>query len=94
MVTEIPRASVGLMSVEEAAAARGWAARSVQNWIKAGLLPVVIAGGGMRTVYLLRAKDVEAFTPPPRGRPAKAAAPKPKPAKKAAPKPRGKGKKA
>lgn len=63
-------AEVGLISVKDAAERRGWSVKSVQNWIAAGLIPCAVAGGGMRTVFLLRLADVDAFTEPPRGRPA------------------------
>jgi hypothetical protein len=83
MLSEIPLSEYGLMTVDEAAAARGWVVRTVQKWITDGLLPVVCAGHGKRGVYLLREKDVKAFTPPPRGRPAK---------EKPEEKPKGRGK--
>ncbi|WP_439622334.1 helix-turn-helix domain-containing protein [Gemmata sp.] len=83
MVREIALKDVGLLSVADAAAELGAAPRTVQKWIADGLLPVVVAGGGMRTVYLLRAADVKGFTPPPMGRPRKDAT-APGPAKKAA----------
>lgn len=69
MVREIPLAEVGLLSVADAAERRGWSVSAVQKWVQAGLIPVVVAGGGMRSTHLLRIKDVDAFTPPPRGRP-------------------------
>lgn len=68
---EVPLADVGLLSVAEAAARLDVAERTVQKWIQDGLLPVVVAGGGMRTVHLVRLADVKAFEPPPRGRPHK-----------------------
>ena len=67
MISEIPRAELGLMTVSEAAELRGWVVRTVQKWIADGLLPVVCAGDGRRGVYLLRVKDVKTFTPPTRG---------------------------
>jgi hypothetical protein len=69
---QFPLSDAGLIAVKDAADRRGWAVKSVQNWINAGLIPFTVAGGGMRTVFLLWIKDVDAFTPPPRGRPAKA----------------------
>lgn len=75
MISEVRRSDYGLMTVEEAAARRGWAVRTVQKWILDGLLPVVCAGHGKRGVYLLRQKDVDGFEPPARGRPPKADAP-------------------
>jgi excisionase family DNA binding protein len=68
-VTEISRESVGLLSVAEAAQRRGWSVSAVQKWIADGRLPAVVAGGGRRTVYLLRVRDVDRFVPPKRGRP-------------------------
>ena len=69
MISEIPRSEYGLETVHEAATRRRLKVRSVQNWIAAGLLPVVCAGTSRRRVYLLRIKDVDAFKPRPRGRP-------------------------
>lgn len=87
MVNEIPLESLGLIDVKGACARRGWAPKSVQNWINAGLIPVAVAAGGMRRTFLLRITDVDAFTPPPRGRPKVS---KPQPAPKPARKPRRK----
>lgn len=82
MISEIPRSEYGLETVAEAANRRRWAVRSVQNWIMAGLLRVVCAAEGRRGVYLLRIKDVDAFTPPLRGRPPVKESAKGKPARK------------
>ncbi len=73
---EFPLAESGLIAVKDAADRKGWAVKSVQNWINAGLLPVAIAGAGMRRTYLLRIVDVDAFTPPARGRPVSTPSPK------------------
>ena len=73
MVSEIPLSEFGLLTVDGAAALRGWRVRTVQKWIADGLLPAVCAGKGRRGVYLLREKDVRAFTPPTRGRPTSSA---------------------
>ena len=76
MVDEIPLSEFGLTTVEDAAVSKGWGVRAVQNWINAGLLRAVRAGSGQRCVFLLRVKDVGAFTPPPRGRPKAESEPK------------------
>lgn len=74
MVQEIPLGDFGLETVSQACARKGWAAKSVQNWIRAGLIPAVAVGGGRGSgTFLLRTKDVDAFAPPPRGRPPKVA---------------------
>ena len=70
-VREISLESLGLISVEDAAALKGVTPRSVQRWIADGLLPAIQAGSGNKLVYLLRRRDVERFTVPARGRPAK-----------------------
>ncbi len=54
---------VGLETVATAAARKGWAPKTVQNWIAAGLLAACPVGGGRGTL-LLRVADVDAFTPP------------------------------
>lgn len=64
---EIPLSEFGLVTVAEAVAAKGWAAKTVQNWINAGLLPAVVIGAGRSARFLLRRSDVDAFTAPPRG---------------------------
>ena len=67
---EIPLSEVGLLTVAHVAARLGrCTARSVQNWIADGLLPVVIASSGRRSVFLVREKDLASFTRPTRGRP-------------------------
>lgn len=68
-VVAIPLADLGLLTVEDAAAAHGRGVRAVQRWIADGDLPAVVIGGGNRAVYLLRKSDVARFTPPERGRP-------------------------
>jgi excisionase family DNA binding protein len=67
-MVEIPLSELGLMTVAEACAAKGWSARAVQKWVQSGLLPAAVVGPG-RTTFLLRKADVEKFVPPPRGRP-------------------------
>lgn len=85
MVREIPLGDFGLETVAQACARKGWAAKSVQNWIRAGLIPAVAVGGGRGSgTFLLRAKDVNEFTPPPRGRPKV----QPEPPKKSTAKPK------
>lgn len=64
---EIPLSEFWLVTVAEVAAARGWAPKTVQNWVNAGLLPAVVIGAGRSARFLLRQTDVDAFTPPPRG---------------------------
>lgn len=88
MIREIPRSELGLVTVAEACALRGWNVRTVQKWIADGRLEVVCAAEGRRNVYLLRRSDVEAFTEPPRGPKPKDEGPPPK--KRAAPKNRKK----
>lgn len=66
MRREIPLSEHGLATVADVVAAKGWSAKTVQNWVRAGLLPVVPVGSG-RGTFLLRLSDVEAFVPPPRG---------------------------
>lgn len=66
---ELPLSAVGLLSLADVAARFGCSVRAVQKWVEGGLLPVVVAGGGKRTVYLVRVKDAAGFTKPPRGRP-------------------------
>jgi hypothetical protein len=82
-------ADVGLETVAEAAARRGWAPKTVQNWIARGLLAACPVGPG-RGVYLLRVADVDALVPPERedgrGRPL-AVRKKRKPRTKPAPRP-------
>jgi|GEM_PF-2955395 len=68
---EIPLSEFGLMTVADVCAEKGLAPKTVQNWINAGLLPVVVVGSGRSAKFLLREEDVKAFTPPARGRPAK-----------------------
>jgi excisionase family DNA binding protein len=71
VVNEISMSEFGLVTVEEAASFHECEPRTVQKWIKDGLIPVLRAGPGQRCVYLLREKDVKAFTAPPMGRPKK-----------------------
>lgn len=70
-VDVIPLDSLGLVTVDEAARMRGVHRRTVQNWIAAGLIPAVAAGGEQKVTYLLRRRDVERFNHPAPGRPAK-----------------------
>lgn len=79
MIREIPLADVGLMSVAAVAAEFGASQSTVLNWVRAGRLPVVVAGGGMRTVYLVRVADLKGFERPKIGAPPRE---KPKPAPK------------
>lgn len=84
MIAEFPLASVGLIDVQGACERRGWNAKSVQNWVNAGLLPVTFATGSKRRTFLLRITDVDAFVPPKPG---------PKPKSQREPKPVAKPKK-
>jgi hypothetical protein len=71
MVRELSLSEFGLELVSDACARKGWSAKTVQNWIGAGLLPAVVLGTGRGATFLVRIKDVDAFQPPPRGRPPK-----------------------
>lgn len=62
-VIEIPHATLGLLSVGDAAALRGVNVRTVQRWVSDGLIPAVVSGAGKRVAYLLRRADVEQFRP-------------------------------
>jgi hypothetical protein len=80
----ISLAKFGLETVADACARKGWAPKTVQNWVNAGLMPAVPVGGG-RGTFLLVIEEVNGFTPPPRGRPPLADPPQPakkKPARK------------
>jgi hypothetical protein len=92
VLREIPLSDFGLETVAQACARMDWAAKSVQNWIRAGLLPAVSVGGGRgHGTFLLRTEDVDAFELPARGPMPKAQRePKPAAAKKPAAKPRAK----
>lgn len=46
----------------------GAAERTVQKWVMDGLLPALSVGGGKRSAYLLRLKDVKKFKRPVMGR--------------------------
>lgn len=59
----------GLCDVAGACAIRGWSPKSVQNWVRSGLLPALVIGSGRGATFLLRVADVQAFVTPPRGRP-------------------------
>jgi hypothetical protein len=85
VIREIPLSEVGLLSVADAAARKGVALRTFQKWVQDGLVPAVVAGGGMRAVHLFRPADVDAAVPPTRGAPRKV---KSLPARKPAAKPR------
>jgi hypothetical protein len=74
---ELSLSEFGLERVADACARKGWAAKTVQNWIGKGLLPAVVLGTGRGATYLVRIEDVDAFEPPPRGRPPKQAPKKP-----------------
>jgi hypothetical protein len=64
----LPLSDFGLETVQEVSQRKGWSPKTIQNWIAAELLPAVMVGSG-RSTFLLRTIDVDAFTPPPRGRP-------------------------
>lgn len=66
---------VGLETVAEACARKGWAPKSFQNWVAHGLIAAAKVGPGRGTL-LVRVADVDGFTPPPRGRPPSKPAPK------------------
>ena len=79
---EISLSEFGLETVAGACARKKWSPKSVQNWVKAGLLPAVPVGAG-RGTYLLRVADVDAFETPRRGpKPGNQNAKKKPPAKK------------
>jgi hypothetical protein len=63
---KIPLSDHGLVTVAGVCASKGWSAKTVQNWVRAGLLAAVPLGSG-RGMFLLRIADVESFVPPPRG---------------------------
>ena len=71
MADERPLSEVGLCTPEEAAARRlpPVAVRTVQRWIENGYLPAYPVGTGRYRRFLLRIKDVDAFTPPSAGAP-------------------------
>jgi hypothetical protein len=66
-VRQISLSEFGLETVADVVARKGWAPKTVQNWINAGLLPAVVIGAGRSARFLLRTADVDAFAPPPRG---------------------------
>jgi hypothetical protein len=74
----IPLASLGLETVAEVSARKGagWSVKIIQVRIRAGELPVVVVGEGRSAKFLLRTKDVDAYTPPGQG--ARTDRPKPK----------------
>lgn len=87
---EIALSEFGLEPLADACVRKGWVQRTAQKWVQDGHLAAAVVGAGRSAKYLVRTADVDAFTPPPRGRPVKD---KPAPAKeKAAPKAKGKGK--
>jgi hypothetical protein len=52
---------------------------AVRQWVRRGLLPVVVVSEGTSTPrHLLRVADVEAFKTPARGRPVTSPTPKPR----------------
>jgi hypothetical protein len=66
-VREIPLSDFGLETVAEVCARKGWAPKTVQNWIRWELIPVVPVGTGRSAKFLVRSSDVDAFEPPKRG---------------------------
>ncbi len=67
---EIALSKFGLLTVEEAAARRGCAVRTVQRWIEDGLIPCVPVGpAGRNRKYLVQVTDLDAFEPAPAGAP-------------------------
>lgn len=72
----------GLMTVAGAAALKACSEKTVQNWVRAGLLAAVVLGTGRGAIFLVRGADVKALVPPPRGRPSDKPAPKKGPKKK------------
>jgi excisionase family DNA binding protein len=68
-VREIPLSDVGLVTVEEAAAAKGCDPSTVRRWASRGNIPVIVVGKGRSAKFLLRKTDVDGFTPPPVGYP-------------------------
>lgn len=67
---ELNLSDFGLETLAAACARKGWAVPTAQKWVQKGLLPVVVIGTGRSAKHLVRPRDVDAFTPPPRGRPA------------------------
>ena len=66
MIWSVPLCRAVAMGLQPA----DWAPKTVQNWVRAGLIPALVVGSGRGGgSYLLRTKDVDAFEPPPRGRP-------------------------
>lgn len=68
----IEAASLGLLTVIQAAELREITPTTMRNWIAWEVLPVVVVPGE-REYYLLRAADVRAATAPTRGRPVQVA---------------------
>lgn len=62
---EFSLADVGLETVGEAAARKGWLTKTIQNWIGRDLIAAARVGSG-RGVLLVKIADVDAFTPPER----------------------------
>lgn len=62
----VPLAELGLILVADAAKIHGVTPEAVQQWIRAGRLPVIVVGTGRSVVYLLRVVDVESFKRPKR----------------------------
>ncbi len=67
-VREIPLSEVGLETCEAAAGRRKCDPATVRRWVNMGWVPAVVVGSGRSRVYLVRSADVDAFTPPKRGR--------------------------
>lgn len=66
---EIPLSAFGLETVAEACERMNWRATTVQKWVRADLLPVVVIGAGRSAKFLLRSEDVDHFKKPAMGRP-------------------------
>jgi hypothetical protein len=62
---EFSLSDVGLETVGEASARKGWSPKTIQNWINAGLLAACRVGSSRGTL-LLKTADVDAFIPPSR----------------------------
>ena len=53
-------ADFGLMTVPQACAQMGWAPKTVQNWVKAGLLPAAVVGStGRLEIFVKGARAVD-----------------------------------
>jgi len=74
-IRRVPLSEFGLMTTADVARQYRRSPTSVQNWIRSGLLPAVVVGGGPGFFFLVPASALDGFTPPSRGRPKQ----KPKP---------------